>query len=730
MKLFKHNLALLFVILLLSFSINAQVDFNDFKNLKAQGEIPTDFIEDGFKKVKDDIDQHSSKLKGKEEKIFLEGVHYAINDLLHSGVVVYGDEVSNYVTKIADKLLEKDENTKRKLRFYTIKSNETNAFSTYQGIIFVTTGLLSQLTNEAQLAYVLSHEIAHYTEEHVVQTFDYNVKNKGNTDKIQSLSKFSKENEFEADKLGIKLYHDAGYSKAELISTFDVLLYSYLPFDEVEMPNTYLNSALMTIPVGFFSATKFPIKALEDADDSKSSHPNIKKRKAAVTKELENYSDWKNESYFFGKDEFKQIRTICRFESIRTDVVDGEFDDALYSIFLLEKEYPNSIYLKRMKAKSWLAIAQYRTQGGLRKMIPSKKDFEGEIANFQYFLGNLSKNQTVALSMRMVEDLKDVANDDPIVNGIWERMVKTMVITERLDLKKFSTKIYSQEPIEIKDTISIAKSNEKLNKYEKIKSKSNVIEQEYDSSKFYLYALSDLMVEKSFLDKYQELSEEQEEIKSLENKINNMSRREFKKYNKELALEKSNQANNSIICLEPLVYSYSSRGLNRVKSEKMQIIFTQALRDVSASLELNIRILGTKNLINEGTEAFNERSLLISYFSELTDNSKIEFFPTDYSLLRDLKEKTGTNKVMLSILQHERSNKVKGLQVTSSFLFYPYLLYYIPNAIFKANQVFYTSMILNLDTGEIDKKFYTENYETLDKFTIRARIYTILKNLN
>lgn len=78
-------------------------------------------------------------------------MHYAINDLLHSGLVVYGDEVSVYVGKVADKLLEKDKPLREKLRFYAIKSNETNAFSTYQGIVFVTTGLISQLSTEAQL---------------------------------------------------------------------------------------------------------------------------------------------------------------------------------------------------------------------------------------------------------------------------------------------------------------------------------------------------------------------------------------------------------------------------------------------------------------------------------------------------------------------------------------------------------------------------------------------------
>ena len=80
---------------------------------------------------------------------------------------------------MANKLLEKEPKLRKELRFYTIKSNVTNAFSTDQGIIVVTSGLISQITSEAHLAYILAHEIAHYTEKHVVEGFEYRTRNKG-----------------------------------------------------------------------------------------------------------------------------------------------------------------------------------------------------------------------------------------------------------------------------------------------------------------------------------------------------------------------------------------------------------------------------------------------------------------------------------------------------------------------------------------------------------------------
>lgn len=716
----------------------AQIDFNNFKNLQAAGDIPTDFTENTFSKIKEDITQNKTTLDASKEKIFLENVHYAINDLLHSGMVIYGDDVSNYVSAVADKLLAKDENLRKKLRFYTIKSNETNAFSTYQGIIFVTTGLISQLTNEAQLAYVLSHEIAHYSEEHVVQTFEYKAKNNRNSDRIQSLSKFSKENEFEADKEGIKLYHAAGYSVDELLATFDILLYSYLPFDEVEFSKDYLNSNLMTIPESFYSKTKFAIKAEEDSDDSKSSHPNIKKRKEAVKKELEIYKDWGSKKYLLDENKFQYVRDICRFESVRTDIVDAEFDDALYSIYILEKKYSNSIYLKRMKAKAWLGIAQYKSKGGLSKKLPNAKEMEGEIATLQFLLKEMNKNQTITVAMRMVEDIRKANPEDKYIGEVWNKMVKTFGKNEKFELIKFSKKSYKDAYDEFnlknKDTtvnVKPVENTENLSKYDKIKKQGNPVANfaSFDSSSFYLYAISDLLDFKLFKDKFEEFETEADSIDKAEETFNALSYKEQKKLREKEEKKAKNLGINSFIYLEPMVYSYTKKGLNRVKSEKLQIEYTDAVIDISADFGMNVSVLSTSNLVNSGTESFNNRSVLMSYFSEITENDEIEVFPTDFALLQDIKEKYGTNKVLLSVLEHEKSNKVSGLVIFGSVFVYPILLWYIPSAMLKANEIYSSTLVLNLENGKIENKFTTSSYESINKHTIGARVYNLLRTI-
>jgi predicted Zn-dependent protease len=217
--------------------------FENYQPLQAMGEMPDEFIEYSFSKVSRDFQNlEADDLTARERRDFIKGVHYGIDQLIHSGIVLYGDPISQYVTKVGEQLISNEPGLSH-LRFYTFRSNIVNAFSTHQGIIFVSQGLIAQVENEAQLAFILAHEIAHYIEKHVIQNYidvvDLSKSRSSNDSKLKQLSQYSREKEFEADEIGIEIYHKAGYTKKNLYGMFDVLAYSYLPFDLKDIPNDY-----------------------------------------------------------------------------------------------------------------------------------------------------------------------------------------------------------------------------------------------------------------------------------------------------------------------------------------------------------------------------------------------------------------------------------------------------------------------------------------------------------
>lgn len=79
--------------------------------------------------------------------------------------------VNQYVANIGELMVKKV--SKRpfiKYRFIVLSSSEVNAFAAPGGFIMVTKGTLSVLDNEAELAGVLAHEIAHIEEGHGLKT--------------------------------------------------------------------------------------------------------------------------------------------------------------------------------------------------------------------------------------------------------------------------------------------------------------------------------------------------------------------------------------------------------------------------------------------------------------------------------------------------------------------------------------------------------------------------------
>lgn len=67
----------------------------------------------------------------------------------------------SYVQEVGERLAVHAERQTVPYRFSVLHSDEVNAFALPGGRIYITTGLLARMSNEAQLAAVLGHEIGH-----------------------------------------------------------------------------------------------------------------------------------------------------------------------------------------------------------------------------------------------------------------------------------------------------------------------------------------------------------------------------------------------------------------------------------------------------------------------------------------------------------------------------------------------------------------------------------------
>ena len=382
----------------------------DYKLSVCKGELPSDFSINILEKTKADVANDKFELSTSKKNKFYENSNYFIYNFLNGGKVLFGDELTNYVNQVATNLLEKSGNSQLKndLKFYVLKSNVVNAVCMPDGSIYVTVGLLSQIESEAQLAFVLAHEISHYTLQHGIKTYannekmrtNYNRSKIGYDDAITDLSKYSKDQELESDNEGYKMFVKAGYSSDEAIKMLLVLQYSHLPFDEVKFDETFFNSGKYKIPSDYFEKKKLTeeIEDNSDKDDTYSSHPNIKTRIENL-----NIKSGSEGVISYGMDlDFDYIQTKSRFETQYLNIIKRKFIKTIFESYLLKKKYPNNKFLDECIAKSMYALSKNKTNDEYLDT-----EIEGNsLVLVDLFKNKMDKKEMNVLALKLILDLE------------------------------------------------------------------------------------------------------------------------------------------------------------------------------------------------------------------------------------------------------------------------------------------------------------------------------------
>jgi predicted Zn-dependent protease len=168
----------------------------------------------------------------------------AVAVLLGAVPLLDNDPLQRYVNSVGSWVALHTERKQLGWRFGVLDSEDINAFAAPGGYIFVTKGLLKKMHSEAELAGTLAHETVHVLNRHYLAAVQKAARvnlaatlartqvddnDRGKMDKISAGFKelysrgLDKEDEFEADRMGVVIATRAGYDPYGLPAVLQTL---------------------------------------------------------------------------------------------------------------------------------------------------------------------------------------------------------------------------------------------------------------------------------------------------------------------------------------------------------------------------------------------------------------------------------------------------------------------------------------------------------------------------
>lgn len=159
-------------------------------------------------------------------------------ELASKGLLLQDPRILAYLNGVGAMLVPTSAAKQLSFRFHVLRSPALNALASPTGDIYITLGYLARLENEAQLAFVLGHEVTHVVRRHQYASIESERANwaaakvadvlflgvpVGQLTYLGSWAAHSREQETEADIDGLNAMASRGYAASEAITALKIV---------------------------------------------------------------------------------------------------------------------------------------------------------------------------------------------------------------------------------------------------------------------------------------------------------------------------------------------------------------------------------------------------------------------------------------------------------------------------------------------------------------------------
>lgn len=422
------------------------IGFHGYAQVQLFSILKTDaaYKQSALKAIEERYNEDISQVKGDNKKYFKEiykqRFDYIKSNFDMEGIVTDSAAIS-YINALVKEILAANPALQAlKPRVLLYRAWWPNASSLGEGTVLVNIGIINKFSNEAQLAFVLCHELAHLYLNHSNNAIDKYINtvysdefqkelkkiSKQEYEKNRQLDKLAKsivfkdrrhsrEHESEADSMAIEFMKNTEFDLREsgtalaMLDSIDNDKFNIAPplaryFNNTAYP---FREAWLKEPDAFFGGVQ---RSEEDQKvlDSLKTHPDCKKRVQYVTPILTRYYKPGTKQYI-QEQSFRDWQQVFDREVIAYAYERDNVSLALYYSLQALDHYPDDTWLMAMIGNSLnrMYVAQKKHELNKISELPSPYH-EKKYNQFLHFIQNLSLADIASISYYFLEEHKAI----------------------------------------------------------------------------------------------------------------------------------------------------------------------------------------------------------------------------------------------------------------------------------------------------------------------------------
>jgi Zn-dependent protease with chaperone function len=358
---------------------------------------------------------------------------------VEEGDFLLGGSIEMHLQEILNEVLRSYPSRDTKIQLFISRSTVPNAYCTGDNNIIFNVGLLNKLDNDAEVAFVLCHELAHQYLEHTKKGLvakaekytdkefqknlnktlkeEYNVKQKLENLIMPGLlsdMSFSRQEELEADSAGFVFFSATRFDKKAAFSTIEKLDSIDLYYDRqplglamvINCPGYPWRSKWE--PEVHHSSLAVIADEKDTLEDSLKTHPDCKVRMESIRRQFARSKASGGTCYLVDSSDYRVFRMQAEAETVNSMFLRSNMGRMMFYAYHCAMEYPENLFSRVFLSFGFSRLNRLQKAHKVNTEFPLPvNSYEVNYNKMLNFLNNLNREETASLGYYLLRPVDE-----------------------------------------------------------------------------------------------------------------------------------------------------------------------------------------------------------------------------------------------------------------------------------------------------------------------------------